>query len=105
MPEAIWQRVSAWDFFPGKPDQIDIGRVQNLYPYRRVRERDRSPLLPDLRRVGLFPPAARPSIVGIHGGCFADPDFPAPNTAGWNKHKHDWVVIPDGTEGFDENPQ
>ncbi len=52
-----------------------------------------------------FRPAARPSIVGIHGGCFADPDFPAPNTAGWSKHKHDWVVIPDGTEGFDENPQ
>ena len=52
-----------------------------------------------------FKPAARPSIVGIHGGCFADPDFPAPKTAGWSKHKHHWVAIPDGTEGFDENPQ
>jgi hypothetical protein len=49
-----------------------------------------------------FRPQARPSILGIHGGCFADPDFPSPDTAGWIKRKHDWVVVPDGTKTFDE---
>lgn len=51
-----------------------------------------------------FRPAARPSIVGIHAGCFADPDFPTPHTAGWTKRRHDWVVVPDDTKAFDENP-
>jgi len=49
-----------------------------------------------------FRPQARPSILGIHGGCFADPDFPSPDTTGWIKRKHDWVVVPDGTKTFDE---
>ena len=52
-----------------------------------------------------FRPAARPAVVGVHGGCFADPGFPAPNTAGWTQDKHDWVVVPDGTNSFDRNPQ
>lgn len=52
-----------------------------------------------------FRPAARPAVVGVHGGCFADRGFPAPNTAGWTQDKHDWVVVPDGTNSFDRNPQ
>ena len=51
-----------------------------------------------------FRPAARPSVIGVHGGCFADPDFPAPNTASWRQSGHDWVVVPEGTNAFDQNP-
>jgi hypothetical protein len=51
-----------------------------------------------------FRPQARPTVLGIHVGCFADPDFPSPQTAGWTKRKHDWVVVPDDTKAFDENP-
>jgi hypothetical protein len=51
-----------------------------------------------------FRPAARPSVVGVHGGCFADSGFPPPNTAGWTQRKHDWVVVPEDTKAFDENP-
>lgn len=49
-----------------------------------------------------FRPQARPTVLGIHGGCFADPNFPQPNTAGWIKSKHDWVTVPDGTKAFEE---
>jgi hypothetical protein len=45
----------------------------------------------------------RPDMIGIHAGCFADPDFPAPNRAAWVKRKHRWVVLPEVDEAFDEN--
>lgn len=50
-----------------------------------------------------FRPQARPTVVGVHGGCFNDPDFPSPHTAGWTKSKHHWVDIPEGTKAFDEH--
>ena len=46
---------------------------------------------------------ARPTVLGIHGGCFADPNFSQPNTAGWSKIEHDWVTVPDGTKAFEES--
>lgn len=49
-----------------------------------------------------FRPQARPSVVGVHGGCFNDPDFPRPHTAGWVKSKHHWVDVPEGAKAFDE---
>lgn len=49
-----------------------------------------------------FRPQARPTVLGIHGGCFNDPDFPSPHTAGWTKSKHHWVDVPDGTKVFEE---
>lgn len=49
-----------------------------------------------------FRPQARPTVVGVHGGCFNDPDFPSPHTAGWTKSKHHWVDVPQGTKAFDE---
>lgn len=51
-----------------------------------------------------FRPQARPTVLGVHGGCFADPNFSKPDTAGWTRRKHDWVVVPDETKAFDENP-
>lgn len=51
-----------------------------------------------------FKPQARPSIVGVHGGCFADAEFPSPNSASWTKRKHDWVSLPESATAFDENP-
>ncbi|WP_269619618.1 GFA family protein [Zhongshania sp. BJYM1] len=50
-----------------------------------------------------FRSAARPNLVGVHVGCFADKHFPAPNRAVWLKQKHDWVVLPDVDSQFDEN--
>lgn len=31
----------------------------------------------------------------IHGGCFADPDFPAPTHIWYPQRAHPWVVLPD----------
>lgn len=51
-----------------------------------------------------FSSKARPTLLGVHGGCFADPDFPIPDTAGWTQSKHDWVAIPESTKPFDKQP-
>ena len=51
-----------------------------------------------------FRPEIFPSVFGVHGGCFADPDFPTPNTAGWTQSKHDWVAIPETTAAFEQQP-
>ena len=50
-----------------------------------------------------FQAAIRPDMLGIHGGCFADPGFPVPNRATWAKRKHHWVVLPELEMVFDEN--
>ncbi len=40
-------------------------------------------------------------IVGVAVGCFADPDFPAPQRAVWTGTQHRWVRFPDGMELFE----
>jgi hypothetical protein len=42
-----------------------------------------------------FRPQARPGIVGVFGGSFADPDFPAPTQTSWTQSKHHWIDLPD----------
>ena len=39
-----------------------------------------------------FRPAARPSVVGVLGGCFADPDFPAPAKSTYTERRHSWLT-------------
>lgn len=46
----------------------------------------------------LFRLKARPGMIAIHGGCFADRHFPAP-TRIWFAHRaHPWVVLPPGKD-------
>ena len=52
-----------------------------------------------------FRSKARPNLLGIHGGCFADPDFPTPDTAGWTRTKHGWVIVPESTTPFEKQPK
>jgi len=33
--------------------------------------------------------------IGIAGGCIADPDFPPPSAAFYQKRKHPWISTPD----------
>lgn len=40
-------------------------------------------------------------MVGVAVGCFADPDFPAPQRAVWTGTRHRWVAFPDGVELFE----
>lgn len=35
------------------------------------------------------------SMVGVAVGAFADPDFPAPVQATWDKRRHRWLHLPD----------
>jgi hypothetical protein len=35
-----------------------------------------------------------PGIRGVAVGSFADPSFPAPKMAVWDKHRHSWVGFP-----------
>jgi len=42
-----------------------------------------------------FRAEGRPGMIGVHAGCFADPDFPAPNMALWTRTKHHWLTLPD----------
>lgn len=34
-------------------------------------------------------------MTAIAGGCFADPNFPQPSAAAWNRSKHCWVEFPE----------
>ena len=42
--------------------------------------------------------------IGIAGGCFADPEFPAPTHAFYDKRRHPWITVPADTQCFLENP-
>ena len=42
----------------------------------------------------------RPSLIGVHGGCFADPDCPAPDFVLWTEHKQHWLTLPDADHVF-----
>jgi hypothetical protein len=39
-------------------------------------------------------PSRKPSTVAVAVGCFADPQFPAPEQAVYEEHRHPWVVTP-----------
>ena len=41
---------------------------------------------------------ARPGIVGIAAGCFAEPAFPPPERVFWASRHHRWLTFPDGIE-------
>jgi hypothetical protein len=35
-----------------------------------------------------------PAAVAVAVGCFADPSFPAPTRAVYDKRRHGWVAVP-----------
>jgi hypothetical protein len=41
-----------------------------------------------------------PTTCGIAVGCFADPDFPAPTSSGWEESMHCWLGLPPNTARF-----
>jgi hypothetical protein len=41
-----------------------------------------------------------PTTYGIAVGCFADPDFPAPTSSGWEESMHRWLGLPPGAARF-----
>ena len=49
-------------------------------------------------------PHARPGLVSVAGGAFADPDLPAPERMVWTEHRHPWVRIPEDLPTFERNP-
>ena len=44
----------------------------------------------------------RSNLIGVHGGCFADPEFPAPNVVLWTECKHHWLTLPDAEHTFEQ---
>jgi hypothetical protein len=52
-----------------------------------------------------FRATLRPGALGIHGGCFADPEFPAPNRALWTSNKYHWVTVPEVESSYKGNGQ
>ncbi len=42
--------------------------------------------------------------VGIASGCFADPDFPPPTIAIYDKRRHPWIPTPEGIPCFTDVP-
>ncbi len=40
------------------------------------------------------------AIYGIAIGCFADPNFPAPTSSGWEESMHSWLGLPEGAARF-----
>jgi hypothetical protein len=41
-----------------------------------------------------------PTTCGIAVGCFADPEFPAPTSSGWEESMHHWLGLPPGTDHY-----
>jgi hypothetical protein len=46
----------------------------------------------------------RPDHFGVAVGCFADPQFPAPNGVSWVQHKLLWARFPDGVPEYERQP-
>lgn len=44
-----------------------------------------------------------PANCGIAVGCFADPDFPAPTSSGWEESMHSWLGLPPGTARYPQS--
>ena len=49
-------------------------------------------------------PEARPGLVAVAAGAFADPAFPPPERMVWTEHRHPWVRTPAGLALFERNP-
>ncbi len=49
-----------------------------------------------------FRAEARPSMIGVHAGCFADPAFPAPSHAVWTERKHHWLALSEVEHSFEQ---
>jgi len=43
-----------------------------------------------------------PSMIGVAVGAFADPDFPAPKQATWDKRRHQWLCLSDEVVSYVE---
>jgi hypothetical protein len=41
-----------------------------------------------------------PATCGIAIGCFADPDFPPPESSGWEESMHSWLGLPTAIARF-----
>lgn len=49
-------------------------------------------------------PQARPGMVAVAAGAFADPDFPGPQRMIWTDHRHPWVCTPEGLPLYPKGP-
>jgi hypothetical protein len=49
-------------------------------------------------------PHARPGMVAVAAGAFADVSFPQPERMIWTEHRHPWVCTPDDLPLFDHAP-
>lgn len=47
---------------------------------------------------------ARPGMVMVAGGAFADPDLPGPERIIWTDYRHPSVVTPEGVRDYPKNP-
>lgn len=48
-------------------------------------------------------PHARPGVVAVAGGSFADPTFPAPRRMVWAEERHPWICTPEGLTLWPQN--
>ena len=66
--------------------------------YRRPAKEGRTVDLEFCPRCGvsvIFRVAFRPDSIGLHGGCFADPEFPAPTHVLYTAEAYHWVTFPE----------
>ena len=47
-------------------------------------------------------PGLLPGMLGVAVGCFADPNFPAPEASVFGKRRHRWLQVPDGVPAYAE---
>ena len=40
-------------------------------------------------------------LIGVPVGAFANPGFPAPSIAVWERSRHDWVTLPETTARYE----
>lgn len=43
---------------------------------------------------------ARPGVIDVAVGAFADPEFPSPGLIVWTDRKHSWVTMPGGVPAY-----
>jgi hypothetical protein len=50
---------------------------------------------PECGSTVFWEPDARPDMICIAVGAFADPGFPSPDRSIWSEHRHPWSAVPD----------
>ena len=88
-----------WPWLILVPERADVTELHQLS------DADRHRLVDEIAAASaVLEEVFAPDKINIPIGAFADPRFPSPTYAVWNRCKHAWVEVPASCESHDRQP-